>query len=73
MEQQLNELLRCLDQVNINPSLADFMKEDGVACIVVRQLLDMIDNLQQELDKEKRARHDANTHLIWATHKRPQP
>jgi hypothetical protein len=49
------------------------MKEDGIACIVVRQLLDTIDNLQQELEKEKRAQCDADMCLIQATHKRPQP
>jgi hypothetical protein len=71
--QQLNELLRRLDRVDVDPALADFMEEDEVAQIVVRQLLNTIDNLQEELEKEKRARRDADTRLIRATHKRPNP
>jgi hypothetical protein len=47
------------------------MEDDRIAQIVVRQLLDTIDGLQADLDKEKRARRDAETRLIRATHKRP--
>jgi hypothetical protein len=69
--EHLDELLRQLDRIDINPTLADFMEDDRIAQIIVRQLLDMIDGLQADLDKEKRARHDAETCLIRATHKRP--
>jgi hypothetical protein len=55
-EGELNELLKRLDQANINPALANFMEEDEVAQIVVRRLLDTINNLKEELEKEKRAR-----------------
>jgi hypothetical protein len=69
--EHLDELLRRLDRVDVNPTLADFMEDDRIAQIVVHQLLDTIDGLQADLDKEKRARREAETHLIWATHKRP--
>jgi hypothetical protein len=69
--EHLDELLRRLDRVDVDPTLADFMEDDRIAQIVVRQLLDTIDGLQADLDKEKRARRDAETRLIRATHKRP--
>jgi hypothetical protein len=69
--EHLDELLRWLDRIDIDPTLADFMEDDRIAQIVVRQLLDTIDGLQADLDKEKRAQHDAETRLIRATHKRP--
>jgi hypothetical protein len=69
--EHLDELLRWLDRVDVNPTLADFMEDDRIAQIVVHQLLDTIDGLQADLDKEKRARRDAETCLIRATHKRP--
>jgi hypothetical protein len=54
-EGELNELLKHLDQADVNPALADFMEEDEVAQIVVCRLLGMIDDLKEELEKEKRA------------------
>jgi hypothetical protein len=69
--EHLDELLRRLDRVDIDPTLADFMEDDRIAQIVICQLLDTINSLQADLDKEKRAQCDAETHLIWATHKRP--
>jgi hypothetical protein len=62
-----------LDQADVDPTLADFMEEDKVAQIVVCQLLNTIDDLRKELEQEKRARRDADTQLIRATHKRPNP
>jgi hypothetical protein len=53
--EHLNELLRQLDHIDVNPTLADFMEDDRIAQIVVCQLLDTIDGLQADLDKEKRA------------------
>jgi hypothetical protein len=53
--EHLDELLRRLDHVDVDPTLADFMEDDRIAQIVVRQLLDTIDGLQADLDKEKRA------------------
>jgi hypothetical protein len=72
-EGQLDELLRRLDRADIDPALADFMEEDEVAQIVVRQLLDTINDLRKDLEQEKRARRDADTRFIRATHKRPNP
>jgi hypothetical protein len=69
--EHLDELLRRLDRVDVDPTLADFMEDDRIAQIVVRQLLDTINGLRTDLDKEKRARRDAETRLIRATHKRP--
>jgi hypothetical protein len=69
--EHLNELLRWLDHIDVDPTLADFMEDDRIAQIVVRQLLDTIDGLQADLDKEKRAQCDAEMRLIQATHKRP--
>jgi hypothetical protein len=69
--EHLDELLRQLDRIDVDPTLADFMEDDRIAQIVVRQLLDTIDGLQADLDKEKRAQCDAETRLIRATHKRP--
>jgi hypothetical protein len=69
--EHLDELLRWLNRVDVDPTLADFMEDDRIAQIVIRQLLDTIDGLQADLDKEKRARRDAETRLIRATHKRP--
>jgi hypothetical protein len=69
--EHLNELLRWLDCIDIDPTLADFMEDDRIAQIVVCQLLDTIDGLQADLDKEKRAQRDAEMRLIRATHKRP--
>jgi hypothetical protein len=53
--EHLDELLRQLDRIDVDPTLADFMEDDRIAQIVVRQLLDTIDGLQADLDKEKRA------------------
>jgi hypothetical protein len=50
-----DELLRWFDRVDIDPTLADFMEDDRIAQIVICQLLDMINGLQADLDKEKRA------------------
>jgi hypothetical protein len=72
-EGELKELLKCLDQADVDPALADFMEEDEVTQIMVHQLLDTIDDLKGELEKEKKARRDADTRLIRATHKRPNP
>jgi FtsZ-binding cell division protein ZapB len=68
-EEQLNKLLWRLDQADVDPTLAD-LEENEVAQIVVRQLLDTINNLRKELEQEKRAWWDADTRLIQATHKR---
>jgi hypothetical protein len=46
-EGELNELLKCLDQADINPALTDFMEEDEVAQIMVHRLLDTINNLRE--------------------------
>src|SRR6202789_1140776 len=70
-EEQLNELLHRLDQADVDPTLADFMERDEIAQVVVRQLLDTIDGLRSEVDRERRARRDAETHLVLHTHKRP--
>ena len=51
--------------------LADFLEGDGIAQVVVGQLLDTIDNLQDKLKKAKQAQQDAETRLIQATHKCP--
>jgi hypothetical protein len=63
-EGELNKLLKRLDQANVDPALADFMEEDEVVQIIVCRLLDMIDNLREDLEKEKRAQRDADTWLI---------
>jgi hypothetical protein len=53
--EHLDELLRWLDRIDVDPTLADFMEDDRIAQIIVHQLLDTIDSLQADLDKEKRA------------------
>jgi hypothetical protein len=68
---QLGELLRRLDGADVDPSLADFLEGDGVAQVVVGQLLDTIDNLRDKLEKAKRAQRDTETRLIRATYKCP--
>jgi hypothetical protein len=54
-EGELNKLLKPLDQANVDPALADFMEEDEVVQIIICRLLDTIDNLREDLEKEKRA------------------
>jgi hypothetical protein len=68
---QLGELLCWLDGADVNPSLTDFLEEDGVAQVVVGRLLDTIDNLRDELKKAKQAQWDMETRLIQATYKCP--
>jgi hypothetical protein len=55
---QLDELLCQLDRADMDPTLAEFMEEDKIAQVVVCQLLDTIDGLQAELEREKRARRN---------------
>jgi hypothetical protein len=68
---QLGELLHRLNGADIDPSLANFLEGDGVAQVVIGRLLNTIDNLRNELEKAKQAQQDTETHLIWATYKRP--
>ena len=69
--EQLDELLHWLDRADIDPSLTNVLEEDSITQVVIRWLLNMIDNLQDKLEKAKQAQQDVETYLIWATHKHP--
>ena len=53
--EQLDKLLRRLNRADVDPNHADFLEEDGIAQVVIGQLLDMIDNLWDKLEKAKLA------------------
>jgi hypothetical protein len=44
-----------MEKAKVNLDLTDFITEDEVAQIIICQLLDTIDSLRIELDKEKRS------------------
>jgi hypothetical protein len=62
--EQLRELLQRLDAADVDPTLADFLKTDEIAQVVVGRLLDTIDDLREGLEKAKRGQRDAETRLI---------
>ena len=53
--EQLDKLLCRLNRADVDPNHADFLEEDGIAQVVIGQLLDMIDNLWDKLEKAKLA------------------
>ena len=72
-QNQLTELLDRLSAIDIDHSLGDFMEREELAQLVVRQLLDHIDRLQADLDRERKARRSAEAQLVNTIWKRPAP
>jgi hypothetical protein len=62
--EQLRELLQRLNVADVDPALTDFLETDEIVQVVIRRLLDTIDDLQEGLEKAKRGQRDAETRLI---------
>jgi hypothetical protein len=52
--EQLRELLQRLDVADVDPTLANFLKMDEIAQVVIGRLLDTINDLREDLKKAKR-------------------
>jgi hypothetical protein len=63
-QDQLTELLDRLSAIDVDRSLGDFMEQEELAQLVIRQLLDHINHLQADLERERKARQSAEAQLV---------
>jgi hypothetical protein len=67
----VHTLLQRLERMGIEKSFADFIVNNVMAQIVIKQLLDKIEGLKSELERSKRTNGTLTSCLVTVVRKRP--